>query len=311
MDMSLRGVDLNLLPILQALLREGSITRAAAALNLSQPATSQALGRLRSLFKDPLLVQVGRAMRLTARAERLRVLADLSCASIATLLSEDPFSPSAAVRTFSIATPDYMALLLAQQLLPVLRKTAPGINVRLIDANQSVRDQLLAGFLDLAIVARLPLLDGLSTHGGFLEEIVCVASRDHPLAKRTRISAEELSQHRCLDLDMAPYGLPNLGPNHPSEPVKIAPSHLLALPLLIASAGGIAVVTRALASLAMRYAPLKLIELREPHPPLELCIAWSPVDDADAAHQWLRDQLARALAVSLPQARNAARRLAK
>lgn len=301
MDVNLRRVDLNLLPILQALLREGSITRAAAALNLSQPATSQALGRLRHLFKDPLLVQVGRTMKRTPRADELRVLVDQSCASMAALLSEGPFNPSAAIRTFSIAMPDYVALFVGQELLPVLRNSAPGLTVRLVDASPTVREQLLAGSLDMAVLARVPFLDGLSLQGGFFEEIVCVAGLDHPLARRSRISNEELSRHRCLDLDLTPYHLSDFGPSHASEQVKFAPSHLLALPLLVATSGTVAIVTRALARLAMRYAPLKLIELLEPGRALELCIAWSPVNDADVAHRWLRNQLARALSESLCQ----------
>lgn len=241
-------------------------------------------------------------MKRTPRADQLRVLADQSCASIAALLSEEPFNPSAALRTFSIAMPDYIALFVGQELLPVLRKSAPGITVRLMDASLTVRDQLLAGTLDLAVVARVPFLEGLSVQGGFLEEIVCVASLSHPLAKRSRIGSEDLRQYRCLDLDLAPYQMSDLGPSHSSEPVKFAPSHLLALPLLVATSASVAIVTRALARLAMRYAPLKLIEMPEPNKALELCIAWSPVNDADVAHRWLRDELAKALSESLLQA---------
>lgn len=295
--MSLRRVDLNLLPILQALLREGSVSRAAAVLGLSQPATSQALGRLRDLLKDPLLVKVGRTMVLTPRAKRLRVLADETCTSVAALLSEEgTFDPATAVRSFSIATPDYNALIVAQELLPLLREVAPGISVSFVDANPTAHDQLLDGLLDLAVIARVPaMLNGLSVYDGFLDDQVCIASLEHPLAAQDKVSIEELSRYRRLEIDFAPHLFLDTGGQHLIEPVKIAPSHLLVLPLLAAASSSIAIVTRSLGRLAARYAPLKLIELLEPNKPIDLCIAWSPVNDADAAHRWLRDQLARIL----------------
>jgi DNA-binding transcriptional LysR family regulator len=71
-QMNLTGRDLNLLMALDALLTERSVSRAAEKIGLSQPATSHALGRLRQIFNDPLLVRVGTRMDLTPRAEALR-----------------------------------------------------------------------------------------------------------------------------------------------------------------------------------------------------------------------------------------------
>src|SRR6187551_2551345 len=101
-ERTLAAIDLNLLVVLRALLRERHVTRAAARVGLSQSATSHALARLRELYADPLLVRQGRALGLTPRAARLlpaleRGLGDLESA----VAGEPEFEPSTARRTFS------------------------------------------------------------------------------------------------------------------------------------------------------------------------------------------------------------------
>ena len=76
-DVDLRQLDLNLLVTLDALLETSSVTRAAARLGVGQPATSHALGKLRDLFGDPLLVRAGRGMALTPRARALQAIRGL------------------------------------------------------------------------------------------------------------------------------------------------------------------------------------------------------------------------------------------
>jgi DNA-binding transcriptional LysR family regulator len=295
--MSLRGVDLNLLPVLQALLRERSVTRASTTLGLSQPATSHALARLRKLLNDPLLVKVGRDMLLTPRAERLKISADQACASISALLGEaDRFDPATADRAFSIGTPDYAVVLLGQELLRLLKQNAPSVNINMVDAGTAVREQLISGSLDLAFMARVPaLLQDLSVYEGFLDPHVCIAALDHPLAENDCVSLAELNEHHRLGVSIAPHILLDFGEDHPSEPVRIGPSHLLAMPLLAAVAGSIAVVPRSLGQMVVDLFPLKLIELRDSMAPIDMCLAWNPVTDDDPAHQWLRSQLIKIL----------------
>ena len=87
--MSIRSINLNLIPILQALLKEESVAKAAIQVNLSQPAMSGALARLRLILDDPLLVRVGRSMRLTPRAERLRRQLDEICGQVEVLFQHE------------------------------------------------------------------------------------------------------------------------------------------------------------------------------------------------------------------------------
>src|SRR3954471_2987074 len=106
--MNLAAIDLNLLVVLDAVLSERNVTRAAARIGRSQPATSHALARARELFKDPLLVRAGGALELTARARVLgprlhRILRELGAA----LDAHKDFDP-AAVEAVTIGATDYV-----------------------------------------------------------------------------------------------------------------------------------------------------------------------------------------------------------
>ena len=107
--MAIRSKNLNLIPILQALLNEASVARAANQIGLSQPAMSGALARLRELLNDPLLVRAGRSMQLTPRALRMRKLLEEVCAQIELLFQPESFDPSTAKINFRVAAPDYIS----------------------------------------------------------------------------------------------------------------------------------------------------------------------------------------------------------
>ena len=110
MTTNLRSLDLNLLLVFEAILREGSVARAAERLHLSQPATSHALSRLRHRLKDQLFVRTPAGMTPTPRAERLarpvrRALDELQLA-----LEPDAFSPATAERSFVVALNNFGAI---------------------------------------------------------------------------------------------------------------------------------------------------------------------------------------------------------
>ncbi len=123
--MTLRTKNLNLLPILLALIEEESVLRAAERVHLSQPATSGALARLRTEFNDELLVRVGRTMQRTARAEELLPIVRQHCMELERLFDAASFAPEASRDRFIIAAPDHLAYLLTKELLGRLSAEAP------------------------------------------------------------------------------------------------------------------------------------------------------------------------------------------
>lgn len=130
--MNLNSLDLNLLVALDALLRDGSVSRAALRLNLSQPATSHALQRLRDLIGDPLLVRNGARMELTPRAQALRSPLAQALEQVRTLFVADDFDAARSERHFRLMMPDLAVELLMPPLMEKVTRLAPNVTIDVV-----------------------------------------------------------------------------------------------------------------------------------------------------------------------------------
>ncbi|WP_461357454.1 LysR family transcriptional regulator [Bradyrhizobium sp. USDA 4454] len=130
--MNLNSLDLNLLVALDALLRDGSVSRAALRLNLSQPATSHALQRLRDLIGDPLLVRNGARMELTPRAQALRSPLAQALDQVRTLFVADDFDAARSERHFRLMMPDLAVELLMPPLMEKVTRLAPHVTIDVV-----------------------------------------------------------------------------------------------------------------------------------------------------------------------------------
>jgi DNA-binding transcriptional LysR family regulator len=151
--MNLRSLDLNLLVILDALLDEAHVSRAADRLGLSQPAASAALQRCRHLFRDELLARGRGTMRLTARAQALRAPLKSLLAGVTDLV-DPPELPLAALRqTLRICMADYPALFVTGPLQRALAEAAPGIDlvIQPWHGAGAAKAALIEGSTDIAI----------------------------------------------------------------------------------------------------------------------------------------------------------------
>lgn len=151
--MALQSFDLNLVPALSALLEERNVTRAAERLSLGQPAVSAALARLRRHFDDPLLVREGRTYRLTTFADSLLgPTREAMSALDAAVGARRVFDPAADVRTFTVATSDYAALVILRPLLARLAEDAPGVRLRPVPISMGMGEALRRSTLDLVLL---------------------------------------------------------------------------------------------------------------------------------------------------------------
>lgn len=174
------AIDLNLLRTLDALLRESSVTRAARRLGIGQPAASHALGRLRELLGDPLLVRTGRTMVLTPRAQALQEpLARLLADAVRLLRDEPRFDPARTARTFSVICSDVLAPLLPR-LSARLGAAAPGARLEVRDRSRDDATALETGQADLALGPGPAEGAGLCTRGLGAIHFGVVARRGHP-----------------------------------------------------------------------------------------------------------------------------------
>ena len=181
---NLRDVDLNLLVMLETLLHERHVTRTAERLGLSQPAVSRALGRLRDLFADPLLVQEGKEYQLTPRAECLLEPVETTLQQIRNMLQTDRFEPASARGSLRLQFPDHFALLFAPSLLKRVRTEAPQLDLIIESWSGAWRDQLAEGRIAVGFGVLSGEESNLHSRRLIDDPWVCLLRRGHPALKK-------------------------------------------------------------------------------------------------------------------------------
>jgi len=175
--------DLNLLRVLDALLREGSTVRAGHLVGLSQPAVSAALGRLRHALGDPLFIRQGQKLVPTSFALRLEPPLRATLEGIEAFLSEPQgFDPSAATFDFCISSTDYFATMLVPELMAILQREAPGVRLKRVDlVPGNYIDAVDRNNADLAIIPEQALPAWLDHEPLFHPDFAVIARKDHPV----------------------------------------------------------------------------------------------------------------------------------
>lgn len=291
---SLRRIDLNLLVILDALLSEQHVTRAAERLHLSQPAVSHALARLREVLGDPLLVRQGGGLVPTARALELAAPLAEALAQVQSLLAPNLFDPASAKRTFRLAMSDYGAAILLPGLVRTLRRAAPGIDLLIIHASrEGMLDGVLNGEIDLAAGVFPDLPAELRSTPLFEEHYACLVDRNSLPEDGVLDLPTYLARPHVL-LEMRGSGTPEieraLTAIRERRHVAISLPHWSVAPQLIEGTDLILTVSsRGLLTIDQQ----KLLVVPPPFhiPSFEFVLAWHKRRGGDTALQWLNEQV--------------------
>ena len=298
---NLSQLDLNLLVAFDALLAEGSVTRAAERVGVSQPSMSHALGRLRKLLKDELFIRAPDGVRPTPRALALAAPIRVALSAIQeTVLQERGFDPAEAERTFLLGMPDSVEVALLPRLLAHLEAEAPKVRVRVhaIDRfavlEQLDRDRLHLGisglftegtvhhkrrrlyatnYLCLYDPARLPLEPPLT-----LEDYVAVP---HVLGSLRG------DAHGVVDDALAPLGL--------RRTIAVTTPHFAAVPFVLKGARLLSTVPQPAARIFAERFGLATSPVPVGLPDFDVSMLWHASYDHDPAHRWLRGTVARLL----------------
>ena len=194
--MRFRGLDLNLLVALDALLDERSVTAAGRKLHLSQSAMSSALGRLRRHFADPLLITVGRHMELTPYGAKLAGAVRAILLQIdASLKAPAAFDPRSSSRRFTIAASDYAVNVLLLEMQRRCAVAAPGISLEILPVHEDTLTALHRGAIDLLILPDGYRLESCPAEILFRDRLVCVTAKEN----RTVPEALTLAAFKAAD----------------------------------------------------------------------------------------------------------------
>lgn len=287
--MNWRNYDLNLLTTLEAVLREGSISAGARRLNLTQPAVSQALGRARVMFGDPLMVRSGRGLRPTRRGAELRdELGDL-LGRIAALIEGPAFDPAKARRSFTIATSDLGEAIVLPAALGRLTSMAPGCKFDIRPPRHDFGEDVP----DLILMGAAPPKGSWRARDLFADRFVLMAAKGHPALKgpltpqafaalpQAFVSPRGDGAWGPVDAALAEIGL--------RRHVGLTLTRFSGLPAFLVESGLVAAVPSRYAALPAVTAVCAVRPLPVDVPPFTMRMVWHRSRDEDAAQQWLRE----------------------
>lgn len=293
---TLRGVDLNLLVILDALLAEQHVSRAALRLNMSQPAVSHALARMRHLFDDPLLIRRNGQLVLTAKALEVAPVLTEALRQVREVLGPGGFIPAKEKGTFRLAMSDYGSAVILPDLLRRLRSEAPGIDLIITQSSREMMlRQVIDGESDLALGVFPVLPERVEIMQLFMESFACLADRksldgserldiDAYLARPHMLVA--MKDEMSTEIDAALYAIGR------TRRMAVILPHWGNASRLICGTDLILTVARRAITLFERDPTLAVFEPPFPIRPFPFVLAWHERCNNNPAHRWLRNAIA-------------------
>ncbi len=301
--MNISKIDLNLLIYLDVLLREKNVTRAASQLNITQPAMSNGLKRLRTLFNDPILVRTSDGMVPTERARSLapsirKILLELEEA----LQGEEEFNELKSQRVFRIMASDYAASTLIPTLLRALNKVAPNITLDIMTPSDVTFHDVEAGKIDMAINRFDELPQSFHQKSIWRDSFSCLLSADNPVVTKFNLNSYLAAKHVWVSktgfgvgVGMDPKDVQKLGWVDEAlarlgkkRDIKVFTRNYHVAMQLAYEDNLIATLPTKAALLHKNDSSYVIIKPPFEIPDMELKMIWSPLLHHDASHIWFR-----------------------
>ena len=289
-----RAFDLNLLVVFEALMQDGSVTRAGKRLGMSQPALSHALSRLRYLLKDQLFIRTPKGMVPTPRAEQLALPLRHALAGMERALEPETFVAAQTSRRFSIGVNNYAAIVMAAPLVAAVSERAPLVQLDLQPSGTrplEMFDRLDSGDLDVAIGTFGAVGERFETAPLLEDRFVAVMRQGHP-GGRGKLSTASFAAlpHVAVSSSGDDTGFIDRSLATGGTRRRIA----LRLPYLAAGAvlhqsDMVATLSRRVAEAMVRGSTLQLRELPFRSPTVRTTLLWHRRLDGSPAHRWLRE----------------------
>jgi DNA-binding transcriptional LysR family regulator len=290
-------IDLHALRVLDALFRERSLTRAAAALNTQQPALSKTLARLRRYFDDPLFVRVALQMEPTAKALELEQPVRALLDGMLRLRNEQArFRPDSSNRTFRVFTLDAGVIVLLPAIIKLLLETAPGVRLRAAQVSlEDLHASLESGEIDLAVGEFPSLVQGIRRQKLYSGQHMSIFQKQHK--RLAPLSAREFMSAQHVFVTAAGTGHPHQVAERSLEEQLPAGNIIARVPSFTAAAilakhtNAIATLPGPVAEVLARELGMQLAKPPIKLPEFEIAQYWHERFDRDPGNQWLRSIL--------------------
>ncbi len=293
--MQLKDIDLNLLVIFQQLYKERQVSSAAASLELSQPAVSSALNRLRRCLNDDLFVRAGRGMVPTPFAEKLREkIADALHTIDGALNEQGAFDPATATHNFTLSMADIGEVYFLPRFMAALSRDAPHVSITSVRHAANLPEEMVNGRVDLAVGALPALKTNFFQRRLFPVRYVCLFRKGHPLDKAKITPAEFAAAEHVI------VAAPGTGHARMNEIMlragvrRIVPlrvPHWVSVADILATTDLVATVPELFAKRGAAFFGLKY----RPHPirlpQVQIYLYWHMRYHREPANQWLRARI--------------------
>jgi DNA-binding transcriptional LysR family regulator len=293
-QVDLSDVDLNLLKLFEALVRERSVTQAGLRLGLSQPAASRALGRLRTMLGDRLVVRGKAGLELTPRGEALAGRVTRLLDDARGIVAPAVFDPASATGRITIAAHDHLSLVVLAGLVARFGQNAPALDLHIAQpAGDNVR-LIEQGGADLALGVFDGLPGSLYRRGLYTDDFVCVVRSGHPCVVGG-LGLEQYVALRHVAVTISGVGESAvdvaLASRGRARRVALRVPHFIAGAMLVAESDMILTLPSRLARRLADTLPLALLALPVQVAPLAAAMIWHERLHGDPAHHWVRQQL--------------------
>lgn len=290
--MNLRRLDLNLLPVLEALYIERNLTRAAERVGLSQPAMSNALSRLRGTLDDELFVRQGRTMQPTPKARQVALATQQALDIIREAMTAPAAFDLSEKRTFRLCGSEHVEYLIAPLMTMQLGDDIGNVNLRVLKPSPGEEAiKLKSGEADLVIDYQVPDDPELTSERLVDDRLVCLMRHDHPFS-RERLTIEDLGrlQHVApetavnrffLDVFLKSKGI--------TRNIVVRAPTVISMPILVENSDLVCTISELLADVIAQPERLRRFPAPLPDPTFPLFMIWHHTRDSDPANIWLRE----------------------
>ena len=290
-EMNIRSLDLNLLVALNALLEEKQVTRAAERINLSQPAMSRALARLRIMFKDPLLVKDAKGMGLTARADELYLPLQNILQEITDIVSPPSIEPALMQGEIVIAARDNVLVTILPKVIQIITNEAPELKLRIVPFVGEDLSPLEHYKVDFVLSATDSESASLHRTTIYKEGFICLTSSKYANARHKITLEQYLSMKHCL-VTISGFGMgvvdEYLAQKGLKRNIVVRIPLFLAAGFIVAESDLIVTLPQRMGQLFSQLPQITLIEppIQLPHFPIYLY--WHRRNQNNPIHQWIR-----------------------
>ncbi len=290
------SVDLNLLVIFDAIMMESSITGAATRIGMTQPAVSNAVARMRVIWKDPLFVKQGRGIRPTPHAEHLWQEIRNPLLAIRQASTENGFNPSTSTREFRIGATEHPPEMIWLPLRKVIEAEAPGISIHSVPIHRNTEALLLEASVDLAVHYYVGSHPKICASWLFSNKLACAVRPEHPLLQALDsdgvLPLEQYMKEDHLMVSLSGEARGNvddvLAQSGLKRKIAMTVNHFSLIPSILKDSDLVCVTPQSVVASDVRAGTLVVVPLSFDIEPAPISLLWHTRQDRDPGNIWMR-----------------------